>query len=108
LRFVKGAFSLYEYTCPTVGVFTFQAPDGQLAQYKLVAGSTTLNLTIPYNKVTLTGPVEQTIITSNGLIISADSDTSIYAVKADIGSTDGYAIPAITAKSTEFVIAGWR
>jgi hypothetical protein len=84
---------------------------GLFNQFRLVEEVQVFNLTIEYSAIKLTGAPTRTadpVYRDYGLIVAADSETFVYAVKADVGTTDGYLVLPITTKSTEFVIGGWR
>jgi hypothetical protein len=72
--------------------------------------STTVNLTLDYTKLTVVGVPGQAgraITYPFGFMVSADDEVSVFAVKSDQGTTDGYLVSVLTNNSKEFFIAGW-
>jgi len=42
------------------------------------------------------------------MVSASSSDTQVYGVKADKGTTDGFLALPLTEESTEFFIAAWK
>jgi hypothetical protein len=71
---------------------------------------TVVNLTLDYNQLRVSGEPalpNQVAIFPYGLMVSAEDEIFVYAVKSDQGTTDGYLVSVLTNYSKEFFIAGW-
>jgi hypothetical protein len=72
---------------------------------------TVFSKTIDYDKLTLTSAPDMDAGFSQdtfGLLVATDSDTFVYGVKSDVGTTDGFLVLPLTTASNEFFVAGWQ